>query len=34
MHIQVVNFKLSGIDAAQLRKECDELVPAFASPPV
>src|SRR6266540_3753819 len=33
MHIQVVNFQLSGIDDMQFRQQSDELAPAFAALP-
>jgi quinol monooxygenase YgiN len=33
MHIQIVNFRLSGIDEQAFRALCDELAPAFASVP-
>lgn len=31
MHVQIVNFQLSGIDEEQYRATCDELAPAFAA---
>lgn len=33
MHVQIVNFQLSGIDEAQYRATCEELAPAFAAVP-
>jgi len=33
MHIQIVNFRLKGIDEQQYAKVCDELAPAFAAIP-
>lgn len=33
MHIQVVNFRLTGIDEQGFRALCDELAPAFAGVP-
>lgn len=31
MHIQVINFKLSGIEESDYVRLCDELAPAFAA---
>jgi quinol monooxygenase YgiN len=33
MHIQVVNFQLSGMSDAEFRSECDGLAPVFAAVP-
>src|SRR5687768_1622992 len=33
MHVQVINFKLKGVDEAGYRRLCDELAPAFAALP-
>jgi quinol monooxygenase YgiN len=33
MHVQIVNFQLSGITEEQYRATCDELAPAFAATP-
>jgi len=33
VHIQIVNFQLTGIDEAQFRQQSDELAPAFAALP-
>lgn len=33
MHVQIVNFQLSGITEDQYRATCDELAPAFAATP-
>ncbi len=33
MHVQIVNFQLSGITEEQYRATCDELAPAFAAVP-
>lgn len=33
MHVQIVNFQLSGITEEQYRTICDELAPAFAATP-
>ena len=33
MHIQVVNFQLSGLSEAEFRASCDEIAPAFAEVP-
>ncbi len=33
MHVQIVNFKLVGIDESDYLRLCDELAPAFAAVP-
>jgi quinol monooxygenase YgiN len=33
MHIQIVNFKLRGIDEQQYAKVCDDLAPTFGAVP-
>lgn len=33
MHVQIVNFQLSGITEEEYRATCDELAPAFAAVP-
>jgi hypothetical protein len=33
MHVQIVNFQLSGIDDAGFRQMCDTLAPIFGSMP-
>lgn len=33
MHIQIVNFRLNGIDEQQYAKVCDDLAPSFAAIP-
>jgi hypothetical protein len=31
MHIQIVNFELTGVDEAEFRRECDQIAPALAA---
>ena len=33
MHIQIVNFNLDGLDAADYEKHCEQVAPAFAAMP-
>ena len=33
MHIQIINFRLRGIDQEQYARTCDDLAPAFAAIP-